>query len=127
MKKFFLAGMLFLAIQNINACDVCGCSSGAYFIGPFPIFHKHFLGTRYTFRTFKSAIAGDPSQFSNDFYQTVELWGGWNIGKRWQVLGFVPYNMNRQKSDDGLSKSSGLGDISIIINYNLLSTKNDKE
>jgi hypothetical protein len=120
MKRIFLAGILFLSIQDSFACDICGCSSGNYFIGPFPLFHKHFFGTRYTFRSFKSTLADDPTQFSKDFYQTIELWGGWNIGKKWQVLGFVPYNFNRQNSDDGLTKSNGLGDITLIVNYNLL-------
>jgi hypothetical protein len=120
MRKLFLAGILFLSVQDSFACDICGCSSGNYFIGPFPFFHKHFFGTRYTFRSFNSAVTGDASQYSKDFYQTIELWGGWNIGKKWQVLAFVPYNFNRQNSDDGLTKSNGLGDITVIINYNLL-------
>jgi hypothetical protein len=120
MKKIVLTGILFLSLQNMFACDICGCSSGNYFIGPFPFFHKHFFGTRYTFRSFRSAVANDPGQFSKDFYQTIELWSGWNIGKKWQVLAFVPYNINRQNSDDGLTKSSGLGDINLIVNYNLL-------
>jgi hypothetical protein len=120
MKKIFLAGILFLSVQDSFACDICGCSSGNYFIGPFPFFHKHFFGTRYTFRSFKSNVADDPDQFSKDFYQTIELWGGWSIGKKWQVLAFVPFNFNRQNSDDGLVKSSGLGDITLMVNYNLL-------
>lgn len=128
MKKIFMAGMLFLSLQEVNACDICGCSSGNYFIGPFQQFHKHFFGTRYSFRSFRSRMADDPTQFSKDFYQTIELWGGLNIGKKWQVLGFVPYNINRQNSDDGLTKSNGIGDITVIINYNLLNkqSKNKK-
>jgi hypothetical protein len=120
MKKLFLAGMLFLSLQSTYACDICGCSSGNYFIGPFPVFHHYFFGTRYTFRSFKSVVADDPGQFSKDLYQTVELWGGWNISKKWQLIAFVPYNFNRQNSDDGLTKSNGVGDITMIINYNLL-------
>ncbi len=120
MKKIFLVALFFLSIQDSFACDICGCSSGNYFIGPFPQFHKHFFGLRYTFRNFKSVVADSPDEFSKDFYQTIELWSGWNIGKKWQVLGFVPYNINRQNSDDGITKSNGLGDITLIVNYNLL-------
>jgi hypothetical protein len=120
MRKLFLTATLILLLQNLFACDICGCSSGNYFIGPFPMFHKHFIGTRYTFRNFKSAVADDPTQFSKDFYQTIELWAGWNFAKKWQVLAFVPYNINRQNSDDGITKTNGLGDITLIVNYNLL-------
>jgi hypothetical protein len=119
MRRVFLAGMLLLSL-GAGACDICGCSTGSYFIGPFPVFHHHFFGTRYTFRSFKSSVSGDPSQFSKDLYQTIELWGGWNLGRKWQVLGFVPYNINKQTSDDGMTRSNGLGDISVMVNYNLL-------
>ncbi len=120
MKKIFLIVILLLSLQETFACDICGCSSGNYFIGLFPQFRKHFFGTRHTFRSFHSQVAGDPTQFSKDFYQTVELWSGFNIGKKWQVMAFVPYNINRQSSDDGVKNSKGLGDITLIANYKLL-------
>ena len=120
MKKIFSAGIILLLMQQSFACDICGCSSGNYFIGPFPQFHKHFFGLRYSFRSFNSQMASDKTQFSKDFYQTVELWGGMNIGKKWQVIGFVPYNINRQSSDDGKKFSQGMGDITLLANYKFL-------
>jgi hypothetical protein len=120
LRRFVLAVIMLITIQDSFACDICGCSSGNYFIGPFPYFHKFFVGSRYTFRSFKSIVANDASQYSHDFYQTVEVWGGWNISKRWQVLGFIPYNFNRQSSDDGVAKANGLGDITLVLNYDLL-------
>jgi hypothetical protein len=127
MKKILLSFCILFFLQDTFGCDICGCSSGNYFIGTFPQFRKHFFGARYTFRSFHSRVADDPSQFSNDFYQTTELWTGFNVGKRWQVLAFIPYNINKQSSDDGINKSNGLGDVSIIANYNLVNTrKSDK-
>jgi hypothetical protein len=127
MKKNLLICFLIASINQTFACDICGCSSGNYFIGPFPQFRKHFFGTRYSFRSFHTHLANDATQFSNDFYQTIEFWGGYNISKKWQVLTFIPYNINRQSSDDGVKKNNGVGDISIIINYDLLNTrKGDK-
>lgn len=123
MKKIFLTAILYLLFQQTFACDICGCSSGNYFIGPFPQFRKHFFGTRYSFRSYTSQVTGDATQFSKDFYQTVELWGGMNMGKKWQVMAFVPYNINRQHSDDGIKNSSGLGDATLIGNYKLLDTR----
>ena len=43
-----------------------------------------------------------------------------NVGKKWQIIAFVPYNINRQSSDDGIKNSDGLGDITFITNYKLL-------
>lgn len=123
LRKIVLALILFLTVQNSFACDICGCSSGNYFIGPFPYFHKFFVGSRYTFRSFKSIVANDATQYSKDFYQTVEVWGGWNISKRWQVLAFIPYNFNRQSSDDGVAKTNGLGDMTFVLNYDLLNSQ----
>ncbi|MFC4233262.1 hypothetical protein ACFOW1_15275 [Parasediminibacterium paludis] len=124
MKKIIIAIVFIFSIQFVSACDICGCSTGNYFVGPFPRFHKHFFGTRYTFRSFRSEVANDPTQFSKDFYQTVELWGGWNIGKKWQLLAFLPYNFNKQHSDDTLLKSNGFGDATIMTNYNIFSNRN---
>ena len=123
MKKIIFTSSLIFFLQSSFACDICGCSSGNYFVGPFPWFHKHFVGVRYTFRSFHSIVKNDVTQFSKDFYQTAEIWGGWNIGKKWQVLAFLPYNINRQASDDGALKSNALGDATLIVNYNLLSNK----
>ena len=123
MKKVIFTTILIFCLHISFACDICGCSSGNYFVGPFPWFHKHFIGVRYTFRSFHSIVKNDVTQFSKDFYQTTEVWGGWNIGKKWQMLAFLPYNINRQASDDGVMKSSAFGDITVIANYNLLNNK----
>ncbi|HEY8690783.1 MAG TPA: hypothetical protein VIM07_16215 [Chitinophagaceae bacterium] len=123
MKKLFLTGIVLLLLMQTFACDICGCSSGNYYLGLFPQFRKHFFGIRYTFRSFNSQVANDATQFSKDFYQTMELWSGWNIGRKWQVVAFVPYNINKQTSDDGVKKTNGLGDVSFILNYHLLNTR----
>lgn len=122
MKKFFFSAILLFLTASSFACDICGCSSGNYFIGPFPWFHKHFIGVRYSFRSFNTVLKNDASQYSKDFYQTAEIWGGWNFGKKWQLLAFLPYNINRQTSDDGINKTTAFGDVTFIANYNLLNT-----
>ncbi len=124
MKKISFIALLFLVAFSSHACDICGCSSGNYFLGPFPQFRSHFFGTRYSFRSFESRLNADPDQYSKDFYQSVELWGGVNLGKKWQVLGFVPYNINRQTSDDGTRTATGLGDVSFILNRKILDLRN---
>ena len=120
MKKIYLIMAVFAISLSGYACDICGCGLGNYYIGMVPQFNHSFFGLRYQYRYFHTQIANDKTQYSNDYFQTVELWGGFNFGKNWQVLAFVPYSVNRQVSDDGTKNSNGLGDIAAILNYSLL-------
>jgi hypothetical protein len=120
MKKIVLFSFVYLFTLSGYSCDICGCGLGNYYIGMVPQFNGSFFGVRYHYRAFHTQIAADKTQFSNDYFNTVELWGGLNIGKRWQVLAFVPYSFNKQISDDGVTKSNGLGDIATLVNYSLL-------
>lgn len=117
--SLILVFVFVISIQSF-ACDICGCGLGNYYIGMVPQFGRRFVGLRYQYQPFHTHLSNDPSQFSNDYFQTVELWGGMNIGKKWQVLAFVPYSFNVQNSDDGKSQKSGLGDVAAILNYSLL-------
>ena len=120
-KNIFCASiLLLLCVQTLMACDICGCSSGNYFLAPMPQFNKHFVGMRYSLRSFETILKDDKTQFSNDIYQTTEIWGGFKIKNRIQILGFIPYNFNHSKSDDGVKNNSGIGDATIFFNYILL-------
>jgi hypothetical protein len=123
MRKIIIVYILMMCIQQTLACDICGCSAGNYFIGPFPQFTKHFIGVRYTSRKFHSIKADDQNEYSRDHYQTTELWGGINIGRRWQALVFLPYNVNRQQTNEEARHEHGMGDISLIANYKLINSR----
>lgn len=123
MKKTFLLLLMIIAVKQSFACDLCGCSSGNYFIGPFPQFTTHFAGIRYSFQRFNTVLKDDNTQFSKDFYQTTELMAGAKIKNRWQLLAFVPYNVYHVESDDGIKHNKGLGDITFMGNYDLINQK----
>lgn len=120
MKKISLTIIILSATISSFACEFCGCGVGNLYLGLMPEFKKTFFGLRYQYTPYQTQVSGDASQFSKDYYHTIELWGGISIGKKWQILGFVPYQINYQNTDDGEKNLHGLGDISVIANYKLL-------
>jgi hypothetical protein len=123
MKKFILIVIIASSISAAHACDICGCGGSNLYMGMLPDFKSKFIGIRYHYMQYHTQLANDHTQFSHNYYNTVEAWTGWNIGRKWQVLGFVPYYYNKQRDDDHASSKNGLGDITLLGNYQLMHTR----
>lgn len=128
MKKLLTIIICLLVVgYETRACDICGCGVGSYYIGLLPDFKKRFLGVRYQYKTLRSHLGpgGSTSYLTTDeTYQTAEVWGGWNIGKRFRVLGFVPVNFNSRENQGVTMNKSGIGDIAVVGYYQVLDRKN---
>jgi hypothetical protein len=121
-KHHILIFIIFISLSlDGYGCEICGCSHGDFQIGLLPNFNKGFLGYRYGYSRFNSRVKDEPSEFSRDFYQTMELWGGYNF-KNLQVMTFVPYIFSRKESDDGVTSSRGAGDWMVLLNYRIFTT-----
>jgi hypothetical protein len=122
MRKTLFCILLVLveALPSV-ACEICGCANSNFQIGLLPSFNKGFIGVRYTSSEFSSQLSTDPSQYSHDSYRGIDLWGGYNFNKL-QVMGFIPYLFNRKVSDDGTTKSTGMGDALILVNYKIVAS-----
>lgn len=110
--------ILFLTLSKAFACEICGCSTGNFQIGLLPNFNKGFMGLRYGYSHYHSQVKNEPTEFSNDYYKTMEWWGGYSFRKV-QLMAFVPYVFSRKESDDGTTISNGVGDVMLLINYKL--------
>ncbi|SFH45414.1 transporter [Pedobacter insulae] len=105
-----------------KACDICGCGVGSYYIGILPAYNKRFLGVRYQYKTLQTHLGplGQVTPITaNETYQSAEIWGGWNIGNKFRILAFLPYNFNRRESQAEIGSKNGLGDIALMGYYNL--------
>lgn len=119
MKKIIIALLSLVITINSFACPICGCGGGNLYMGLMPDFKSKFFGFRYHFSDFHTQLADDITQHSNNYYNSIELWGGFNVGKKLRVMAFVPYYINKQTDDDGITNTNGIGDISVMAQYNI--------
>ncbi|WAC39994.1 transporter [Pedobacter sp. SL55] len=120
-KKIIITALI-VSPLSLFACDICGCGVGSYYIGILPEYNKRFIGLRYQHKLLQTHLGpqGNVTPLTTDeTYQSAELWGGWNLGKKFRVLAFVPYNFNERTSQASSGSKSGLGDIALMGYYNL--------
>jgi len=116
-KKIYLTLLLLSVTYTTFACAICGCGGSNFYLGLMPHFRTKFIGIRYDYSNYNTVLANDPTQFSHNYYNSMQLWGGLNIAKRWQLLYIVPFHLNKQIDDDGITNQNGLGDASVMANY----------
>ncbi|MEP7278042.1 MAG: transporter [Bacteroidota bacterium] len=127
MKKILL--LIILAIAGsiqVKACDICGCGVGNSYIGILPDFNKHIFGFRFRYNSLLThvGVGGSTSYLTTtEKYRTVELWGGWNIGRKFRVMASVPYSFD-ERLNQGLTKTkNGMGDLFVSGFYELINSR----
>jgi hypothetical protein len=121
LKKIAFLSALALAglnVQNVQACDACGCGVGSYQFGILPQQTKNFVGLRYQTKSDASTPYHDLQ--TKESFQTMEVWGRFYPVKKVQVLALLPYNFNRQETNGITTEVKGIGDALVLVNYNLL-------
>lgn len=119
--------MLLLASpRQAFACDICGCAnSGAYF-GLLPQSHKSLVGVRY--QRMRFVTHGESKVLrTEEHFNIGELYTRFFPVKRVQVMAFVPFRADRQITSADVKRQSGMGDITVLANYNLFNTFMDGE
>jgi hypothetical protein len=89
-----------------------------------PNINKHLIGLRYTYSQYEStnfSLNPDLNGIKNhEQVHTLELFGRFNLPKRFQLSVFVPLNVINEYSTIKNSQSIGLGDMTIMAQYAVL-------
>ena len=126
MKKLFLPALLLMLTLPTLACDICGCGVGSYYIGILPEFSKKIAGIRYRYNTLRTHIgAGGTTTYltTEETYRTAEIWGGWTIGTRFRVMGYMPVSFNEKLNQGITTRRNGAGDAGLQGFYQLLNNR----
>jgi hypothetical protein len=116
MKKNAFIVLALFCFTEVSACDICGCGVGGYYIGILPEFNKHVYGLRYRLNSIKTHIGpGGSTTYltSEENYQTIEMWGGWNIGSRFRLMGAAPYSINERVNQCITNTKNRISDFSV--------------
>jgi len=128
MKKIFLIILLAVSMSSF-ACDICGSGAGGSYLGLMPSFSKKFFGLRYQHNSLLHHLGPGGSinyLTTTESYHIAELWGAMNIGSRFRVTGFIPYNFIERKNQQEHINDQGLGDITVLGYYQLLTEGNNE-
>lgn len=125
-----LMGVLAMGLPAAKACEICGCSINGYHFGILPQFKSNFLGIRYNYRSFQSQhliseTLGILGNKSNEYYNSVELWGRFYVGNRVQMMAFIPFQHYVQNEGGTKTTAKGLGDITLAASYTLFNNVTD--
>jgi hypothetical protein len=127
MKKVILIFVFALSFWVSSfACDICGCGVGNNYIGILPDFKQKIIGLRFRYNSMLSHIGVDGVRTyltTDETYRTLELYGGWNIGKHFRAMATVPYSFNERENRGTTSRKNGMGDISFTVYYQLLNSR----
>ncbi|MBL7706931.1 MAG: transporter [Taibaiella sp.] len=127
MKRLVLAAALLAATtMTSNACDICGCGAGSYYIGILPEFNAKILGLRYRSSNLTTHLNpnGERTYLTTDEqYYTTELWGGWTIKDRYRIMASVPLAVNIKDNETARERKTGLSDVSVQGFYRVLRSK----
>jgi hypothetical protein len=125
-KYFFIGFLIWIAVPEVRACDVCASGAGSYYLGVLPKFKSNFMGMRYQQRHFSTEhpplFKGDESLYSSEVFHTAEIWGRYVPNPKWQIFGFLPVHSLNQREGENHYHTRGQGDATMIVNYLFFNT-----
>lgn len=118
MVRIFAAVLLWIAVSDAVACDVCGCAAGGFSTGFYAFQSRNFIGLTYRDRAFTvehpPVFESQPAVFSHDRFQTLELSGRYMPHRNIQLMAFLPGHLFRKRQTDQTTSFSGVGDAMLL-------------
>lgn len=134
MRQIICALLLLSLIVKSNkstACDVCGCGVSSQGLGLLPQFSNHFVGVQYSYFTthtsHPSLFEGKPNEESDQQYQQLQVWGRYQLSKRFQLFAFAPYYHSKSSNQTENHTNSGIGDVSVMGSYSIPLKEKEKK
>lgn len=122
--KYILSGWMLLASFIQAYTQSCCCTGAGANYSILPNLNKHVVGLRHTYRNYFSEIRSlNPEvdgTVTNQHLNSLEIFGRFNLTERLQLSVFAPVNFISQQSQVSKEQTSGLGDLSFLLQYNVL-------
>ncbi len=122
MKKI-LTAILLLSLFSIRstACDICGCGVGNFNPHMFPHLSKNFISLSYNYRFYHTHLEDAQGMMTNkETYHSILLTGQYSPIKKLQLMGMLPYQVNRQSGEEGNKSLNKIGDAVFLGNYRIV-------
>jgi hypothetical protein len=129
MKRIYCMLLMLVSIPAL-ACDICGSGAGGSYLGLLPQFRKHFFGFRYQQNSLVHHLgAGGSVNYltTTETYRITEFWGAANIGSRFRITAFIPFNFIQRTNQQEHLTDQGMGDVTVIGYYQLLNTNTEAD
>lgn len=117
--RAIIASIVLIYSSVVYSCDVCGGLSSNPNIGLFAASTSfHQTGMRLNYRSYDTYLYG--IEHSSERILNGELFGRFQVSRRFQLLATIPYQFAQQRTDLSTTVLSGMGDPSMIGNWIVL-------
>ncbi len=116
------------AFDSLNyweECDICGCSGNGGSMGYGTLLNNDFLGLRYITQQYRS-LDGiyNNSPWIDENFNTIQAWAQFKLSEKVSLNAIIPYHFHNRDFENGETQTiSGLGDISLLAFYKIISPK----
>jgi hypothetical protein len=124
MRKLIIALVLTIGFSTANACDVCRGGVGNYNPLLFPHLSKNYFGLCWMHRHY--ITSAEDGSARNEYYNAILLTAQYSPFKKLQLAVMAPWQLNKMQTLDGRKNISGVGDISVLANYQVFNKTNSK-